>query len=183
MFTLDEKYGCTWLAELASNHTLSLEINHPDCKSLLARQYFDAFVKLHSHQRLWAPQLLKPSKLRSGISNFLMLFSRFDEVLDPFSRSPSKTDLNLLRWDHHARTLWAGTSSRIYCTQFSSLATSTWEIFKSSRTFFKQVWSWGSLNCSCITCSAGTQAHHLRSSLRPHSLGFPTDHRTSSIKT
>lgn len=63
VFALAEIYGCTWMAKLASEFTLALDIDLPENKRLLSSDAYDALDELHSYRRKEARQILHHLRL------------------------------------------------------------------------------------------------------------------------
>ncbi|KAH9814166.1 hypothetical protein DFH28DRAFT_1028557 [Melampsora americana] len=63
VFALAESYGCTWMAKLASEFTLALDIDLPEHKRLLSSEAYGALEELHSYRRKQARQILNRLRL------------------------------------------------------------------------------------------------------------------------
>ncbi|EGF99875.1 uncharacterized protein MELLADRAFT_112334 [Melampsora larici-populina 98AG31] len=63
VFALAEIYGCAWMAKLASEFTLALDIDLPQHKRLLSIEAYDALDELHSYRRKQARQILNRLRL------------------------------------------------------------------------------------------------------------------------
>ncbi|EGG03395.1 uncharacterized protein MELLADRAFT_117302 [Melampsora larici-populina 98AG31] len=66
VFALAEIYECDWMAKLASEETLPLDITLSEHKRLLSSEAYDALLELHSYRRKEARRIL--SNLRIPLS-------------------------------------------------------------------------------------------------------------------
>ncbi|KAG0144465.1 hypothetical protein CROQUDRAFT_47295 [Cronartium quercuum f. sp. fusiforme G11] len=59
VYTLAIHYNCKWLAEAASEHTLSLNINHPDYQDILTSEGYAPLMELHQYRISKAKQIIE----------------------------------------------------------------------------------------------------------------------------